>query len=244
MKRIIFVPQYNISMRYQEWWYKEFENQFKNYFDEVIVLGKNILENNNINDNDNINFSSVNKSIELECLQIKEYMELELLKNDILFLSDLSFPGLFSNILFHKKPFKIFAYCHATSLNYKDYFERDVESKWPTESANGGLMDGIFFGSKYHQLKTNFKTNTYVLNLPNPPLNIILKNKEKHYDDGYIIDKHNDIVSVCRESPQKINYEIENKIKNKYNFTRKNDFNNWDEYYEFLNKSKCLLIIS
>ena len=243
-KRIIFVPQLNVNMRYQSWWNTEFEIQFKKYFDEVIVLGKEYLKDNKNKDIKDNNFSLVDESIELETIQINEYMRLELKEYDILFMSDLSFPGIFQNVLFHKKPFKSFAYCHATSLNYEDYYSKDREIKWPIENTIANALNGIFLGSKYNDRKTNFKTNTYVVSLPEPPLNKLLSIENHRYDDKFLINKINDIVSVCRKTNQKIDYDLEDIIKEKYNFIRKNDFSTWDDYFVFLNNSKILLITS
>ena len=119
MSRIIFISQFPAEMRYQNWFITEFEKEFKNHFDDVIVLGEMINKSYDIKYSKE--FSPVNLSIEYELNQIKEYMNLELVDDDILFLADLSFPGLFTNVLHHKKPKKCFVYCHASSKNNYDY---------------------------------------------------------------------------------------------------------------------------
>ena len=42
--RLILALQYPTKMRYSEWWFTEFPKQFRKYFDEVIVLGENYIE--------------------------------------------------------------------------------------------------------------------------------------------------------------------------------------------------------
>ena len=93
-------------------------------------------------------FSNVKSAIILEMKQIEEYMKLELNNEDTLFLSDLSFPGLFTNILLHEPfPGKSFAYCHATSKNSYDYFQKSRNIKFKIESSFAKLFDTIFVGS-------------------------------------------------------------------------------------------------
>jgi len=237
MGRIIFVPQFPAEMRYQEWWLYKFEKEFKKNFEEVIVLGKTTsIQNKNIKYGKI--FSPVNSSVEFELDQIKEYISLDIKKDDVLFLSDISFPGLFCNILYHKKCSKMFAFCHATSINKFDYFEKDRNSKFYVESSNSILFDKIFVGSNYHKEKLInmgndiYWKNTEVVYLPKPTINII---KE---------DKIYNIISVARPTIQKVNKEIEDKVeKNICRIIRK-QFTTWDEYYKFLSRSKILLISS
>ncbi len=233
MNRLIFVPQFPVTMRYSEFWISEFPKQFQKYFDEVLVIGKKYTESKIFKKSrgEYEMFSPIEKSIEFECEQIKEYNELKLQDNDILFLSDISFPGLFSNILYHKKPKKCFAFCHATSLNYGDYFEKVSHSKFGIESYNAKMFDKVFVGSDYHLKKLNWK-NIIITTLPTPPFETFKENKIY------------DIISVARPNNQKITKLIEDKIEKEFGKIIRKNVNNWKDYYKFLSQGKVLLITS
>jgi hypothetical protein len=230
MSRVIFVPQYPTPMRYQEWWFTELPKQFEKAGFEVLTLGKYSLtktEAANI-----AMFSPIKTAIEFETMQINEYMELDLRDDDILFLADISFPGLFSNVLFHKRPKRMFAYCHATSLNQLDYFANDMMEKAPIERAHSRLFDAVFVGSNYHEDKLRWD-NTLVTRLPYPPLKTFKEKKDFF------------IVSASRLTPQKVDIDLECRIEDKFHFPIvRREFNNWEDYYKFLSKSKILLITS
>ncbi len=232
--RIIFAPQYPVDMRYSKWWFYEFQHQFKMRFDEVITLGKDYTKKLIKSNYNKQWFAPVDVAIEFEMIQISEYLKLELREDDILFHADLSYPGLFHNVLYHRRPNKCYAYCHATARNRYDYFKPSRTSKFKVESGFSLLYDKIFVGSKYHADKIKWK-NTEVVGLPNPT--ILTKYKSKR-------NKH--IVSVCRPSIQKIDLNIENKVTEKYgDIIRPNEpFTEWLQYSEFLSSSKILLISS
>jgi hypothetical protein len=167
MSRIIFVPQYPTPMRYQEWWFWRLPQEFRRAGFTVELLGKDAasyIEASSIG-----MFSPIDAAIDLETAQIKQYMGMKLRDDDILFMADLSFPGLFGNVLFHKRPKRCFAYCHATSLNKMDYFAKDRRAKFPTETSTASLMDVVFVGSNYHEDKLQW-SNTLVTRLPYPHL--------------------------------------------------------------------------
>lgn len=233
MSRLIFVPQYPTSMRYQEWWLREFNHEFKQRFDEVLTLGtldKHIVRG------EREMFSPITSSIRFELEQIKQYMSLPIRDDDILFLADISFPGFFANVLHHKKPKKCFAFCHATSLNTYDYFENVRTSKYPVEHGQSMIFDKIFVGSVYHQEKIKWY-NTIVTRVPKPPFDFFdeIKKNEKIYN----------FVSVSRPTKQKVDLELENRVmKGLGAQIRRQDFTTWFEYYEFLSASRCLLITS
>jgi len=242
MPRIIFVPQYPTKMRYQEWWFDEFPKKFREAGFEVLVLGKGyydmickIIENMD-EDEPNVvkgNFAPIETAINFECKQINQYMNLEIRDDDILFLADLSFPGIFSNVLFHKRPKRMFAFCHATSINKLDYFAKDMMVKFPIERAHSRMFDAVFVGSNYHEDRLKFD-NTIVTRLPYPPLNV--KPEEKQ------IKKH-DIVSVSRPTPQKVDSEIEALVEEQFKTKiKRRTFTTWMDYYTFLSRSKVLLI--
>lgn len=227
MSEIIYVPQFPTKMRYQEWHYLTIKNAFDKNFKSVITLGE--IKENVINDRRNEMFSPINSAIEFELSQIKQFLNLDTKKIDYLYLNDLSFPGLFSNILHHKKTKKMFAYVHGTSKNRFDYFEKDRKSKWLVETGQSKLFNKIFVGSEYHANKLKWK-NIEVIGLPIPPYPFF--NKEKIYD----------IISVARPCKQKITKSIENKVEKIFGKIKRNNNNSWKEYYEFLSQSKILLI--
>lgn len=237
MSRLILVPQFPTKMRYQEWFINEFSDKFKKYFDEIIILGDEYIQNY---DNKLYlefakspigMFSPIEHAIALETCQISEYNDMKLKPGDILLLNDLSFPGLFSNILYHKHPRKVFCYCHATSLNYLDYFENDRDSKFLIETGNSMLFNKVFVGSKYHKRKLNWK-NTKVIGLPIP--NFEFFKEEKIYD----------IISVARLNNQKIDKKIEDLVEKDFSKVIRKECNSWEEYYKFLSQAKILLITS
>jgi hypothetical protein len=228
--RIIFVPQYPTAMRYQEWWFWKLPKEFKKAGFDVHVLGQNAVTYMKAANGGM--FSPVESAIDLETAQIKEYAGLTLRDDDILFLADLSFPGLFANVLFHKRPKRCFAYCHATSMNILDYFEKDRSTKFPIETAQSKLFDRVFIGSKYHQNKLTWR-NTLVTRLPYPPL------------ESYNEEKEFFIVSASRPTPQKVDIVFEKELEMVYRFPIvRQDSRSWKEYYKFLSKSKVLLITS
>lgn len=239
--RIIFVPQYPAKMRYQEWWIWKLPEQFKKYGHEVITLGQKYIDDNKYVAYDSKMFSSINKSIEFETEQIKEYMQLNIKKDDVLFVSDISFPGLFCNVLYHKRCPKMFAFCHATSLNKFDYFEDIRKSKFMNESSHALLFNKIFVGSNYHkekifnEEKSKLYWNTMIItNLPFLPFLSIHPTETK-------IKKY-DIISVSRPTIQKVDYIIENKITELFGKIYRPESKTWKEYFNNLSESKILLI--
>ena len=166
MSRLIYVPQYPAKMRYQSWWYDLFKMKFLNEYDRVVVLGESHLNYQSIHQQDMRNykphlFSPIKDSIDFETAQMNDYMMLNIRDDDTLFLADISFPGLFCNVLYHKMCPKMFAFCHATSLNAYDYFQPVRQSKSKIELLHAKMFDGIFFGSYYSMIKTDW-LNKYV----------------------------------------------------------------------------------
>ncbi|MCF8019911.1 MAG: hypothetical protein K9L62_10970 [Vallitaleaceae bacterium] len=232
MKRIIYVPQYPTQMRYSEWWYWKFELEFKKRGYEVYTLGANKLNELQLKRGNSEMFSPIDASIEFECAQINEYMEMEIKNSDILFLSDISFPGIFPNVLFHKYTKNMYAFCHATSLNFQDYFSKQTPLKFPIESSHSKLFKSVFVGSEYHKEKLGWK-NTVVTYLPYHPF-ITKESTEKYYD----------IISVSRPTPQKVDSVLEKKVEERFSPIVRKEFNAWKGYFNFLNESKILLITS
>jgi len=229
MKRIIFVPQYPVPNRYQEWWISEFPKQFTKFGFDVYTLGneKMKVKRGNIE-----MFSPINAAIEFECSQIDEYMNLELRDDDILFIADLSFPGFFTNVLYHKRPSKVFSFCHATSINKFDYFKPVRNCKYPVETSHAALCDKVFVGSKYHQDKLHWH-NTVVTYLPFPPLKTF-PNETKTIG----------LISASRPTPQKVDLELEGEVEKLFGKIKRMECDTWEQYYKFLGKSQILLISS
>jgi len=230
--RLIFVPQYPTPMRYQEWWWWKLPEEFSKAGLSVKILGASKAEEMKHRRGDLSMFSPVHAAIELECAQIDEYMDLKFEEDDVMFIADTSFPGFFTNVLFHKKPpGRVFGYCHATSLNKYDYFEPDRVDKFPIETSHAHMMDAVFVGSDYHENKLGWP-NTIVTRLPYPPL--------KTFRETKIYD----IVSASRPTPQKVDAILEMKVEKDFSQIVRKDNRSWENYYKFLARSKILLITS
>jgi len=225
--RLIFVPQYPSPMRYSSWWFTEFEKEFKKEYDEVIVIGKNSVQE--LKREHSHLFSPINLSIEFECQQIKEYMNLELRKDDVIFLSDISFPGIFPTVFFHKKVENMYAYIHGTSLNKFDYFQTDRKYKWHIESTFSSMFKKVFVATEYHKNKLSLK-NLEVVGVPKPPFQTFTEGKKY------------DVISVVRDCNQKRTKKLEKLVENKFGkITRSENISSWEEYYKFLASGKILL---
>jgi len=237
MRRIIFVPQYPTPMRYQEWWFWQLPYKFHSAGFDVKILGEKYVKSNKIYAADDDSFSPVQNAIDLETHQIREYMDLKLRKDDILFLADLSFPGFFANVLYHKRPILSYAFCHATSLNTYDYFKQTRHSKASVEIAHTRMFENVFVGSYYHQGKLDyagFTDNIKVIYLPLPPPQIIYPIQR---------EKKRLLTSVSRVSQQKVNKCIEEAAEQQYNtkiYRKKHK--TWEDYCKTLSESQILLV--
>lgn len=216
-------------MRYQEFFFTEFPKEFEKMGFDVLVLGLKKVHEMKIDRGDASMFSPIESTINFECSQINEYMHLELRDDDILFITDISFPGFFMNVLYHKRPSKVFAFCHATSINKLDYFEPVKQFKFPTETSHARMCDKIFVGSEYHQDKINWP-NTIVTHLPFPPFKT------------FPGEKTMDIISASRPTPQKVDLELENEVEKHFGKIKRVDCTSWEQYYKFLGHAKILLI--
>lgn len=229
MSRLIFVPQYPSELRYQYFFYREFPKNLKKYFDEVVVLGRDFIIQNGTIRSDYGLFSSLELSVKLEFEQVKEYLSIDIKNDDVLLLMDLSYPGFFSNIFYHKPMENCFVYCHATSKNHFDLFEKVRYSKYPCEIAHSELFKKVFVGSHYHKNKLKWR-NIEVVGLPFPPFETYREKKEF------------EIISVSRPNNQKISKSIEDKIEKEISKIVRKNVSDWEEYYKFLSSGKVLLI--
>jgi len=249
MSRLIFVPQYPTPMRYQSWWLSEFSKNFWKHYDNVLVLGirshfgiKDPLSSKSYDDNswsealnsDSKMFSPIDPAIKFETEQIQEFMDMNIQKDDTLFCADISFPGFFSNVLYHKKMENAYCYCHASSLNKYDYFQPVRRLKFMNETAHSKLFKRVFVGSYYHANKLYKKgwKNLTVVGLPEPPYKTF--KEEKVFD----------IISVARPNIQKTTKKVEKFVEKKFGKIIRQPSNTWLEYYQFLSQAKILLISS
>ena len=231
--RIIFVPQYPTPMRYQEWWLWKLPEEFRKAGHEVLVLGEDYIGIMQHRRGSSAWFAPENIAMELETEQIREYLKLSIKKDDVLFLADLSFPGIFPTVLFHhKRPERMYAFCHATSINKDDYFKPYRTEKFMIETAFAESFNKVFVGSNYHQKKLGWK-NTVVTYLPFPPFEPHTR-KIKTYN----------LVSASRPNPQKVDLELENIIEEIFTPIQRPTSNTWHGYFSNLAESKILLITS
>lgn len=232
MKRLIIVPQYPTDLRYQDWWWDELPKHLEQFFDEVIVLGLNSFFGKG--PKSEATFAPLEKAVDFEMLQIEEYLNLQLEPEDVLLLNDISYPGLFANILFHKRPLRCYTICHATSKNAYDYFEGVREFKYPVEEAIAKLFDKVIVASNYHKEKLGWN-NINVLPLPESPIQA----------EQIPMHRHHWIVSVARKTPQKRNLKVEEYVVRHFHTSIKEpNSRTWKEYYTFLSHSKIMLITS
>jgi len=239
MSRLIYVPQYPAPMRYQEWWISEFTKEFKKEYDEVIVLGFDWLWKNHHNGKyDSKMFSPINIAIRFETEQMNDYMTLDIRDDDTLFLADISFSGTFCSVLYHKPCPKMYAFCHATSLNAYDYFAPMRKHKRKIELAHARLFDAVFFGSYYSINKTKWSQkgiNCHVVALPDSPDSIL---KPIRLNNIRPID----LVSVCRPSIQKVNKKLEKKVERALGKKiYREEVNTWNDYNILLGNSKVMI---
>lgn len=250
MSRLILVPQYPTNLRYSQWWISKFPKNLSKYFNEIKVLGKEsdlIKEEKEFKDIGEL-FSPIEASMKFEFEQIEEYYKMKLYDDDIMLLLDTSFPGFFPHVLYHKRPNKVFGICHATSVNNLDYFQpinfKYNNSKRDSEISLFNLLDKVFVASHYHKNKlinNNFPKNIINLgSLPNPPIKTLAPNIK----DIPFNERKNDIISVSRPTPQKVNRGLEKFVEEKFNTTikRPENIKNWEDYFNFLQNSKVLLL--
>jgi len=237
MSRLIFVPQYPAWLRYQQWWIHEIPDRLMSSFGNVITLGETLVKSKRTEQSRVSMFSPVEVATWFEQQQIMEFITMEIREDDVLFLADISFPGFFSNVLYHKSVNNAFAFCHATSKNRYDYFQPVRESKWLVETAHSKLFKKVFVASEYHKKKLGWK-NTEVVGLPVPPY----RNAQLFFES-----KCFDIISVARPSVQKINRKVEKKVEEHFGkVVRLPEMNlvRFEDYYKLIAQSKVMLITS
>jgi len=224
--KVIHFPQYPVKGRYQEWWLEEFRNFFTRQFPYVVTLMGDIEKK----ECQNGTFSPRDEAIRWELQQIDNYLKLPVEDDDIVFIQDISFPGLVPQVLFHKRPRKIFGFCHATAKNRYDVFHSVRRQKWLVEKGISRLFTKVFVATEYHKKKLGWK-NTVVTGVPVPPFTT------------YKSRKTIPIISVARPSIQKITISIEKIVEKFFNIhIYRSHFSSWSDYYKTLSKSKILLV--
>jgi len=243
MSRLFFVPQLPVGLRYQEWWYIELTKHFDNMFDEVIVLGAKYLEKQLKMSHVckiSAGFSLPHEATQFEFHQMDEFSKWDHRDSDVLFLADISFPGIFSNILYQYPVKNAYAFCHATAINAYDLWQPVRKQKWKAELAHAMLYKKVFVGSTYHHNKLINKgwklPNLSVIRLPLPPMQTFNEEKER------------DVISVARPCTQKTNIKLEKRVEKalstKIHRTVDYGLRTWEGYYRFVSGSKVMLITS
>jgi hypothetical protein len=241
MSRLIIIPQYPVPLRYQSWWPKYLRAGYEKHFDEVVLLMPSFDEANSVPFRSELgSFSPAQQSVDWEVKQIEMYNNLALRRDDVLLLCDLSFPGLFASVLFHKRPRYCFAICHATSKNRFDYFAKvRRKGKWRTETGYSQIFDRVFVASNYHKEKLGW-TNIDVIKFPLPPVTELVGS----YISG-MIPHPRQFVSVARKGVQKVDAKFQKQITRELGLTIYRTIpHNWNQYYRFLQSGKFLVITS
>lgn len=234
MKRLILAMQYPTALRYQYWWWQKLPQELDKFFSEVIVLGKDYIALETSKKADKGIFVPMQAAVDFEIAQIKEYMSLRLREDDVLLLTDISYPGLFANVLFHKRPDKAYAICHATSKNRYDVFMWQRKAKFGVEKSVAKLFDKIIVASEYHKKKLGWD-NVKVMPFPYPP----------YFGEKSL--KLFDVISVARPGLQKVTKKFEKQLEKdlgvKINKVPENLYS-YNAYYQILSQAKVMLITS
>jgi hypothetical protein len=213
--------------------------EYANHFDEVIFLKP---------DTEALlpplgGFSPVDLALDYELCQIRTYLDLTLEDENVLLLCDLSFPGLFASVLYHKRPSRCFTICHGTSRNKHDYFADCRSSKWSVEGGHSELFEGVFVATEYHRRKLGW-SNCHVVSFPLPRISE-LGDLHPSIVRAY---RPSRIVSVARPGLQKVNLEVEQEIEEMTGSRivrfHETGGRTWSDYYSFLRDADFLLVSS
>lgn len=235
MGRLIVVPQLPVHLRYQQWWDWFIPQHLQVHFDEVIVLrGRSNTYGWNPPPGE---FSPVELAAQYELEQIQQYLDLPLKGNDRLLLCDLSFPGLFPQVLTIKPVHRAYAICHATSKNYCDYWASIRPIKWTIECAHRHLFEAVFVGSMYHERKLGWN-NAVVSGMPHPPLNGIAPGRDTTSPLIYTF------CSVARDHSQKRDRKLEHEFELRRGEIFRFSSEDWSDYYSKLARAKYLIVTS
>jgi hypothetical protein len=241
MNRLLFFPQYPVYCRYQQFWYNDFPKHLGKYFD-VKVMGESYIEDYRFKSKKEeqrgelINFAPLKLSLDFENYQVSEFLRMDISPDDYILFTDLSFQESSISQLYYvnynKK--KASSFCHGTSRNKYDIFQKNRSSKWLCETAHSKLFNKVFVSTEYHKEKLDWD-NIDVIGLPENPIIQYLSKLEKDID----------IISVARPCVQKITKKTEDYVEKNLNISIvKGMANSWINYCRLLSRSKVLLISS
>lgn len=236
MAKLIWVPQLPVKMRYTEWIIDAIPRELMamGKFDSVVTIkgAGSVLKTAK-----NGSFSLVEESLIWEADQIASMAyNRDVCRDSILLLGDFSFPGLVRQVLYHL-PFKRkYCICHGSAKNTLDYYEKFNPFKSDAETADSQLFDKIFVGTEYHKRKLGWD-NVVVTGLPLPQLLL-------HPSSAPLVDRPINIISVARQSEQKVSKEIEEFVSDRFGTIYRANYSTWSDYYRALRLSKILLISS
>lgn len=228
--RLILVPQLPIRMRYQEWWPREFVKNLAPAFKSVVTLGagKEPIDCNTPG------FSMAEEAVVYELRQVEEYLALCPNKNDTLLHLDLSFPGLFHEVLYHRPPGRSFVFCHASARNRYDIFQPVRASKWRAERAHASMYDRVLVATEYHKRKLNLANVVSLGALPDPPQWMRPPRHER------VVRQHT-FCSTVRQTCQKVDMSVEHELRKLGLPIRRREFRSWHGYFQFLDRYRFML---
>ena len=230
--RLIVVPQLPVLMRYQEWWPRFIKANMRKHFKEVLFLGRTVPTKARHG-----SFSDHEESVANEAIQTNQILRLGIRQDDVILHCDLSYPGVFHNVLPLLPRCRRAVFCHATSLNRYDHFSSVRAEKWPIEKAHARLYDKVLVATKYHAEKLNLPNVVRMRALPHPPeLGIVA---------GTDLRSTREMCRVSRATTQKVTQSVEKKL---YKLTRHRvhagSFTNWKDYFTFLAQSRFMIVTS
>ena len=235
--RLILVPQLPISMRYQEWWRGDLVHHLHPSFQTVVVLGASAPI-----EAPRAGFSVADAAVKNELRQMRQYVDLQPTDRDVLLHCDLSYPGLFHNVLFQHRPGRAVVICHASALNRYDIWQPVRKDKWAVERAHAKLYDAVLVATHYHKRKINLPNTVVMGGLPNPPDRILPFRSDPPVPVG--MDRRTIMFgSTARPSLQKVTLSVEAAVEKLTEERVHRDAHySWDSYYRFLDRCEFLLV--
>lgn len=228
--RLILVPQMPVDMRYTSWWIAELDRHLSKFYKDFVILGRTLPSHGDLRV-----FAPMDLALQYELEQMEEYMKLDVTENDVLLNCDLSYPGLFHTLLFHRRPGRAVAFCHATARNRYDIFTKVRQHKWLAERAAAGLYDSVLVASDYHMQKLRWPNLRCTNGLPLPPAYLL---PTKAVGGREFL-----MGSVSRPCRQKVDRRVEGLLEETVG-RKVHRFHHpyWKEYYTFLDRVKYLII--
>lgn len=242
--QLVIVPQLPVALRYQEWWPDALVQGLFPYFAGICVLGRH----SDPVEVDNASFSLPHAAIRNELNQIDQWLQRTGHPDVpmVLLHCDLSYPGIFHQVLALKRPAHSAVICHASARNRFDVFA-GVKGKWRSERAAAEMYDKVLVATHYHawKLRSGGVTNARVLGaLPHPPASI--RPRPFYNASNWPGERPLHFVSVARPTRQKVDQGVEEALKQLTGNAvhRPTGIKTWEHYYHFLDRSKFLVITS